>query len=216
MNYLFSTKTVAGLVDASVRQVDHWVRTGLLKPSAREASGKGSRRRFTFVDVVAMKVISKLRERGCSLPKIREAVRYLKKQYPEDSDSRMLAQLTLLTDGKKVYLLTDERQIMEVLTHQHVWSLAIGQIITEIRSQVEALSTEWTETVKVGGAAYHLIVVRDGETGTFTAQCKELPGAIEQGDTAEEANENGKEAIRSALAFMNKRRTMGARRVQAG
>ena len=60
------------------------------------------------------------------------------------------------------------------------------------------------------------MIVRDADSGTHTSQCKELPGAIEQGDTAAEAIENGKEAIRSVLAFMKKRKKSGRRYVQAG
>ncbi len=127
-----------------------------------------------------------------------------------------MARTTLLTDGKKVYILAEERKIMEIISRQHVWSVALGQLFTEAQAQIAALPAKWTERVRLLGKDYHLVIVRDADSGTFTVQCKELPGAIEQGDTAAEAIENGKEAIRSALAFMKKRRKSGRRYVQAG
>ncbi len=211
-----STLVVAELTGATRRRLGYWAESDLLRPSGRDAAGKGSRRQYTFPDLVALLTICKLRERGCPLPKIRQAVKYLKAHYPDVSDAQGLARLTLLTDGRQVYILTDERKIMEVVTRQHVWSVALGQLILEAQNGVEALPTEWTEEVGVGRRTYRLLVVRDADTGTFTTQCRELPGAIEQGDTAEQAIANGKEAIRSALAFESKRRAAGRRHVRAG
>lgn len=72
---------------------------------------------------------------------------------------------------------------------------------------------EWAKSVRVGGRAYHLIVTSDTEEGGYVVQCRELPGALEQGDTSEEAIANGKSAIASVLSFQRQRR---GRLVQAG
>ena len=216
MRVQLSTSTVAGLAGATVRQVGYWAQTGLLKPSGKQAAGKGTRRRYTFQDLVALLAVCKLRERGCPLQKIRAAVKYLKHHYPRSSDAEMLARLTLLTDGKRVYMLTDEHKVMEVVTHQHVWGVPLGLLILEAANRVKSLPSEWTDAVRISGRVYHLRVRRDAETGTYTVQCRELPGAIEQGDTPEEAVANGKEAIRSVLTFTAKRRATGTRYVQVG
>ena len=216
MNYLFATEMVSELTGASLRQLDHWARTGLLTPSGRKARGKGTRRRYTFLDIIALKAVVALRERGCPLQKIRAAVRYMHKQYPDESNAGKMARTTLLTDGKKVYIVSGQREIMEIVSRQHVWSVALGQLFTEAQAQIKALPAKWIKSVRLSGKEYHLIIVRDADTGTYTAQCKELPGAIEQGDTVGEAAQNGKEAIRSVLAFMKKRKKRGRRYVQAG
>ena len=213
MRWQFSTSTVAQVTGASLRQVDYWTRRGLVRPSAQAGRGKGSRRRYTFKDLVAVQAIHELRERGCSLQKVRTAVDYLKKHYPSERD--LLAKVTLLTDGNHVYILTDEQEVMEVVTRQHVWSLALGQMIVELQQKVESLPTKRIERVTIDGRGYHLVVIRDTESDTYTVQCKELPGAIEQGETAKEAIENGKEAIRSALTFMAKQRAGRVGRAEA-
>ncbi len=120
MDRQFSTALVAELTGASVRQVGYWADTGLLRPSGQAAAGKGTKRRYVFRDIVGLLTICKLREGQCPLQKVRRAVKYLKKHYPAQSNSQMLSRLTLLTDGDHVYLLTDERKIMQVVSRQFV------------------------------------------------------------------------------------------------
>lgn len=207
MRQQFSTSTVAYLTGATRRQMDYWSRKGLLRPSIRDAKGRGSKRRYSFRDIVAAQTIVGLRERKCPLQKISTAIAYLKRNYPDESNSKMLAKLTLLTDGTKVYILTDDREVMEVLSRQYVWSAPLGLLITELQQKVSNLPTTHIQEISIRGKKYHLTVIRDVESGTYTAQCKELPGAIEQGPTIQDAISNGKAAVRSALAFMAKHRT---------
>ena len=49
---------------------------------------------------------------------------------------------------------------------------------------------------------YTVKLTEDKEDGGYTVQCVELPGAISQGDTIEEALENIKEAILLVLEDM--------------
>jgi DNA-binding transcriptional MerR regulator len=211
-----STQEVASLTGASVRQLDYWATSGLLKPSARDAAGKGSRRRYAFRDVVAAQAIQRLRAGNCPLQKIRNAVKYLNAHYPAESPAQLLAKLVLVTDGKSVYLLTDGDKVMEVMTRQAVlfWTIPIGKLILDTDARIQSTPTEWMEEVRVRARTYHLDVRRDDETGEFSVQCRELPGAIEQGRTATEAVSNGRDAIESVLAYMD-RRGAGAQRVAA-
>ena len=49
---------------------------------------------------------------------------------------------------------------------------------------------------------YTIILEREGEGG-YSAQCLELPGAISQGETKEEALRNIKEAIEAVLEVLD-------------
>lgn len=211
METLFSTETVASLSGTSIRQIGYWASTGLLPPSGRQARGKGTRRRFTFRDIVAARTVAGLREGGCPLQKIRVAIRHLRKHYPEETDGEMLAHLTLLTDGRSVYLEEDGERIREVVSQQFVWAVPLGLYIRETRARVAELPQDWIEPVKVGRGRYHLRVSRDLESGGYGVQCQELPGAIEQGETREEAIENGKAAIASVQAFLKRHPTRRGR-----
>jgi len=203
-----STPTVAKLAGVSERQLRYWHKTGLLKASGKQTG----HRKYTFPDVVAVKTVKVLRDKGCSLQRIRAAIKYLRKHYPENAEGNALARLTLLTDGQQVYMLSDKNAIMEVMTGQIVlWVVAVGRLIQETIQQTNRLALEWVESVRVRGRTYHLVVSHDPEDTGYSTQCRELPGAIEQGDTAAEAIKNGKAAIESVLAFIRKR---GTRRKQ--
>jgi len=213
---VFTTATVADLTKASNQNLFYWMKSRLYRPSGRPSTGRGSPRHYTFRDIVAIRMIVELRKQGCSLQKIRKAINYLKSNYPNESDDQMLARVTLLTDGTEVYIVTSADEIMNVISKQLVMFIVpLGKYIVETKQQIKDLPMEWTEPVKISGETYHLRVTRDIEDGGFVVQCKELPGALSQGDTAEEALNMGKDAIRTVLKFVAKRQA-GRRRVKAG
>jgi DNA-binding transcriptional MerR regulator len=211
----FSTSTAAKITGASVRMLDHWARSNLLPPSGREANGKGSRRSYTFQDLVSARAILDLREGKCPLQKIRAAVKELRSLNPELSNSQTLSRLTLLTDGKRVFILTDEKQAMEVLTRQMVWSVPLGRRIMETAERVEKLPQVWTEEVVVAGRTFHLRISGERNGKGFTAHCRELPGTLQRGRTSNEAVRKSRKAIEGVLAYM-KRENSSERIVAAG
>ena len=213
MRSRFSTQDVSELTRSSVRQIDYWARTGLLKPSAQEAAGRGSKRRYTFKDVVAAQTIQQLRAGCCPLQKIRRAVKYLRSHYPDKTNAQTLSRLTLLTNGVNVYMLTDEHQVMDVLSKQLVWSVPLGNLILDTERRVSEIPTEWVDEVRVNRRVFHLEVRLDEESGEYSAQCRELPGAIEQGRTRIEAVSNGREAVQSVLTYLERIKGTGAARV---
>lgn len=189
MPSLFTTRSVATLTGASVRQIDHWARTGLLRPSGRDASGKGTRRGYTFPDVVALKAIQSLRQGNCPLSKIRAAIIYLRNHDPDLSSPGALAKLTLLTDGKRVYLLVNERDVMDAVTRQlHLaWVVPLGRLILDAQRKLEAMSQSWSETIVIRGRAFGVEVSRKAGAQPFVAACRDLPGAIATAFTSDEA-----------------------------
>ena len=206
---LLSSTNVIELTGATLRQLGYWHKTKLLKASGKDTG----HRRYTIPDVVAVKTIVELRDKGCSLQKIRKAVDYLRKHYPKQPDENVLSSLTLLTDGDEVYMLSDASQIMEVLSRQTVlWVVNVGRFILDTQRQARSLPLEWVEPITIRRTPYRLRLTRDVEDGGYVVQCLELPGAIEQGETPEEAVENGKAAIQSVLTFLAKRAGRGAAR----
>jgi DNA-binding transcriptional MerR regulator len=198
----FPTSLAAKVTGGSLRSLDVWARTGLLPPSGRQAFGKGSRRSYTFQDLVSIRTIVDLRARKCPLQKVRASVAELRKLYPDLSNSQTLARLTLLTDGKCVYILTDETQAMDVLTRQTVWAVPLGRHIIETAKRVEKLPRSWTERITIGDSEYHVRIKGDEDHKGFLANCRELPGTLEQGATAEEAVERLKVAVEKVQAFI--------------
>ncbi len=202
MGMLLSTAAASRITGATIRMIDHWARTGLLRPSGQDASGKGSRRRYTFQDVIVLQAILALREGGCPLQKIRTAIRYLKTHYPNAPASEELAKLTLVTDGTNVYLLTDERELMDVVTRQlHItWAVPLGRIILDTGQQLEAMAQSWMEAVLIDGRPFHIVVSRERASQPFVARCRELPGAVVEAPSADDVMGKIRESILFALA----------------
>ena len=197
-----TTPTVKRLTGASERRLRYWAETGLIKPSAKQTG----HRLYTFLDVVAIRTIVSLLDGGCSLQRIRRAVRHLQARFKSQT-TETLASQTLLTDGDTVYLLSDVQKIMEVLSGQAVMhTVCLGPLIAETFNRAKTLRFQWTERVKVRSRNYTLVISHDPDDEGYTVQCRELPGAIEPGDTPAEAEANGRAAIESVLDFIKKHR----------
>ena len=56
----FSGKRTAEIVGITYRQLDYWARTDLVRPSLVDAKGSGTRRRYSYRDLLELKIIKKL------------------------------------------------------------------------------------------------------------------------------------------------------------
>ncbi len=132
------------------RQIQYWDETGLVKPSSRAASGRGTRRSYSFLDLVRLSVVRALIERGLRPRTIRRSLAALRAAYPGFLDP--LAQLKLVTDGERLFLVTaDPRQILDLLDRQFAFSVALGPLVQNLRGRVERLSGR-RRAVEHGGA----------------------------------------------------------------
>lgn len=60
----YSSSQVCDLTGATYRQLDYWVRTGILRPEYADAHGSGTQRRFAPEQVRLVRLIVRLRELG--------------------------------------------------------------------------------------------------------------------------------------------------------
>src|SRR5437763_6466496 len=63
----FRGPQVCSIVGITYRQLDYWARTDLLRPSISEARGSGTQRRYSYRDLLELKVIKQLLDAGVSL-----------------------------------------------------------------------------------------------------------------------------------------------------
>jgi len=195
----FNTKTVIRITGLTQRQIDYWDRTHFIKPSVKEASGYGTARLYSFIDLVQLKVARMLIDKGISLQKIRKSINYLKKNFPDIE--KPLAQTRFITDGETLFVLTDnKKKILDTLSKgQMVFALAIGELIEELTGEVQKLDQEKKYKVSIKGKAYDVVMHPDLEEGGFWVDCPSLPGCASQGDTVEETLEMIKDAIKGHL-----------------
>jgi DNA-binding transcriptional MerR regulator len=204
----YSTDTVAQVTGASQRMIGDWVRSRLIRPSVHKGAGRGGRHRFSFGDVVAIKVIADLRKIRVSLQEIRAVVTHLQGATPGDEPSAAITRQTLLTDGKRVYVPTDQRQLMEVCSQQAVWAVPLSKMIADASKLLRGLPEEWTEDLRVDGKSFRLLIAREPGQNAFTVSCAQLPGLlVERATSADEALRCADEAIRTVLQHARARRT---------
>jgi len=194
----FRAKVVKEITGVSRMQLQHWDRTGTIRPSIRIGAGKGSRKEYSFKDLVQLKVAKRLREEGISLQKIRKALEYLRKNFPDIKAP--LAELRFLTNGVDLFILTeDPNTILDALKGQFVFSFALGQIIDGLKGTIKNLEVPIQEHVNVGRTEFTVVLTPDLEDGGYTVQCREIPAAISQGETIQEALDNVVDAIELCL-----------------
>jgi DNA-binding transcriptional MerR regulator len=190
----FNTKMACKIIAISPRQIQHWDETELVKPSIREAAGKGTVRLYSYTDLIQLKVVKTLRDHRISLQKIRRSLEYLQSHFPEIK--RPLLELKFLTDGETIFVLTsDQKEILDTLKRQFVFTLAIGEIVHKLRGEVMSFIQKVREKVTVGGKEYEVILTPEIEDGGYSIVCPALRGCRSQGDTKAEALAMIKDAI---------------------
>ncbi len=205
----YNARTACKLTGITYRQIDYWDKTHFIKPSVSEAEGTGSVRLYSFQDLVQLKVAKTLKDLGVSLQKMRKAVTWLEKNFPDIK--KPLAKMRLITDGNTVFVLTDDKKkILDTLSEgQLVMSIAVGQIIEAMKGEVAKITSERKYKVKVHGKNYAVILHPDIEDGGFWVDCPSIPGCASQGDTVEEALEMIKDAISGCLEVQTEAKKKG-------
>lgn len=132
---VFTTQRTAEIVGVTYRQLDYWARTDLVKPSLVAASGSGSRRRYSYSDLLELKVIKNLLDNGIRLEQIRKIFLYLREDLGTDVSTAQL----VISGANSVVVHTGD-EIIELLkngqTALNVLSLA------GVKEQVDAAIVE--------------------------------------------------------------------------
>ncbi len=135
----FSTAEVARLTGLTARQLDHWDRQGFLRPSLEKASGYGSSRRYSFADVVRLRVAARLRANGVGLARIRRCAQALARLDPTAD----LGGARLLVVGSTVLWARSDREVVDLLKDgQLVLVCSLGDAVAEAAGAVARLSRE--------------------------------------------------------------------------
>jgi len=135
----YDTKTASRIVGVSLRQLQYWDEQDLLRPSAQLAEGRGTKRLYSFHDLICLKVAKDLTRHGVKLQKIRRCVKPLKQE--SSRTMRAAAALKYLTDGEQLFVITDDRQqILAAMERQFVLSLGIGSLVRELDRQARRIA----------------------------------------------------------------------------
>ncbi|TVR27795.1 MAG: MerR family transcriptional regulator [Ilumatobacter sp.] len=105
----YSGTQAAKVVGITYRQLDYWARTDLIRPSLTDAAGSGSRRRYSYTDLLELRVIKTLLDAGIKLESVREVFSYLREHVTDD-----IASAHLVISGSTV-VLCDGTELIDVL-----------------------------------------------------------------------------------------------------
>jgi DNA-binding transcriptional MerR regulator len=140
----FSGPAVCRLTGVTYRQLDYWARTDLVTPSITPATGSGSKRTYSYADVLEVKVIKSLLNSGLSLARTRQAVECLRNSLGADLASSSLVMsdsgsVLAKSDGDLVDLLRGGQGVFNIVPLAGV----VAELTTMIRqSQIETSEKE--------------------------------------------------------------------------
>jgi DNA-binding transcriptional MerR regulator len=137
----YDSKTASRIVGVSLRQLQYWDERDFIRPSVKLAEGRGTKRLYSFHDLICLKVMKDLARHGFTLQKIRRCLKPLKDNSVQTE--RPAESLKYLTDGEELFVLTnDRRQILNAIERQFVVSLGIGNLVRELDGQVKRLADD--------------------------------------------------------------------------
>lgn len=191
----FNTKAVCSVIGITPRQVQYWDETSFIKPSIRQATGHGSSRLYSFLDLVQMRVAKALLDGGVSLQKIRKSLEYLRAHAPEVR--KPLAEMRFITDGDTIFVLTkDKDRIVDALQGgQLVFSIALGDLVKELNSKVQRFIVKKEKVVNINGVEFGVQLESNSEGSGFVARCLSTSQTC-FGETEEQALELMRETLR--------------------
>jgi DNA-binding transcriptional MerR regulator len=127
----YTTLQAARLAGCTQAQLDYWERSGLVVPDPTEAG------RYSFRDLVALRMVRSLLDAGLPMARIRRAVGELLRA-GED-----IAGLRMVTDGEHVWACRDDGQILDALRHgQLALFVAVDRMAAEVEAEVRQFSRE--------------------------------------------------------------------------
>ena len=131
----FSGTQAAKVVGITYRQLDYWARTDLVRPSLTDASGSGSRRLYSYNDLLELRVIKTLLDAGIKLESVREVFEYLRSHVSGD-----IASAHLVISGNSVVLAEGEDLIDVLRQGQGVLNvLSLACVKADIDTQLVPL-----------------------------------------------------------------------------
>src|SRR6476620_291550 len=106
----YSGQKTAEIVGITYRQLDYWARTDLVRPSLADATGSGSRRRYSYRDLLELKAIKRLLDAGIKLEVVREVFGYMRDNLGAD-----ITQANLVIQGNKSVLIQTDGELIDLV-----------------------------------------------------------------------------------------------------
>lgn len=130
----FTAGQAAKITGVAYRTLDHWARTSLIGPSVAEARGTGTERRYSFDDLVALRVARELRAAGISPQSLKRIVTFLREK---KGGFNPLAGSRLVVVGSDVIMVANCTEMESVLSKPGQGVFAFMVDVNRTRSEVK-------------------------------------------------------------------------------
>lgn len=145
----FSGTQASEIVGITYRQLDYWARTDLVRPGVAEASGSGSRRHYSYRNLLELRMVKSLLDAGIRLDSVRDVFRYLRDHVDAD-----ITTAHLVINGSAVVLCHGDELIDVVRNGQGVLNLLpLSQVKTQVDGQIIAMFPD--AEIETASAAAH-------------------------------------------------------------
>jgi DNA-binding transcriptional MerR regulator len=133
----FSGTRTAEIVGITYRQLDYWARTDLVRPSISDAKGSGSRRLYSYTDLVQLKLIKRLLDAGIKLESVRDVFEELRAHVGDE-----IASANLVIDGSTAVLALDDGMLIDLVRRgQGVLNVvSLGNVKEEVDASIADIS----------------------------------------------------------------------------
>ena len=119
-----TTRGYRGTVAAKVAGITYWARKRIVEPSIKASHGSGSRRLYSFKDVVILAVLKRLLDAGVNLVNATSTVAYLERR-----TVGQLEHVTVVCDGDEVTECSGPDQVFALMqSGRAVFAISVGAI----------------------------------------------------------------------------------------
>jgi DNA-binding transcriptional MerR regulator len=129
----FTSQQVIQATGITPRQLQWWDERGVVKPDR-----EGHRRLYSMNQLSEVAVICQLRRKGFSLQGVRKVMRFLDREFGKGLGEifHQESELHLLTDGKRLYLETSAKQIVDILknSNQPIIGVCLSDAVRQVRA----------------------------------------------------------------------------------
>ena len=133
----YSGTQTARIVGITYRQLDYWARTDLVRPTLADARGSGSRRRYSYRDLLELKLVKTLLDAGIKLESIRGAFGYLRDRLGED-----LSTAKLVIVGNSAVLVRENDELIDVVNRYQGQGVLNLLALDGVQNEVDAAIVE--------------------------------------------------------------------------
>ena len=139
MTSYLNSRLMERISGASARQLDYWVRQGLISPSGAPSTSR-KWRKYTLSDAFNARIIVSLREQGVSLQAIRQVARVLQLRQRQALDpAGALRHAKLIVDGGNVFVTDEPGPVYRAIDGQTTFLfMNLGHVKEEVERRLAA------------------------------------------------------------------------------